>query len=172
MIGEERILNAAWIGHGPCHIPRMLLDGLQDSALIRAYGIVFADISRLVDRPMKVVVEAPAIACALPFVVGVRLASVSSDAFQDLWRLVCAGEQIVQNIVARKRHGSAEPEPQPPEIGRNTLPLFHQLVLIDARMSTDIESVEILWRIVGDEVFEHHRGALFHRGILRPGSKV
>src|SRR3954467_9276468 len=95
---EEGVMDAARVGHAPGHIPRVLLDGLQRSALVGAHGVFAPNVSRLIYRSVVIVEEAPPVSRSLQLVMCVRLFAVSGNALQDLGRLVGAGEGVTKHV--------------------------------------------------------------------------
>src|SRR5215469_16591783 len=81
----------------------MLLYGLKYAALIGADRILLAHISCLVNRAVQFIVKTPPVPRPFAFVVRVRLAAVRADPLEDLGRLVGRSDQIVENVVVRKR---------------------------------------------------------------------
>src|SRR4051794_29003797 len=104
---EKGVMDAARVGDAPRNIPRVLLDRLQRSTLVGAHRVFAPDVSSLIDRAVKLVEEAPAVARSFQLVMRVGVFAVSGDSLQNFRRLVGAGEDVTKHVGAGWFDGKA-----------------------------------------------------------------
>ena len=166
-------MHPARIGHGPRHIPGVLLDRLKETALIGADGVVLCNIGGLVNRRVTHVAVAPAVPGALALVVRVSPGAIGADAVDHLGQfVVLRGRHEIDAPAAVSDRRRTIAEQQPTEERRQSVPFLEQRRVIGAGVRADIHPVERLYGIIGKNVIEHHPPALPHRRVPGPGREV
>src|SRR5438309_963173 len=127
----------------------MFLNRLQRAALISTDRVLPPHVSGLVYRTMPVVIEAPAVASPLAFVVGVRLGAPGGYSLKDLRRLISAGHKVKEGIAAGRIQRAAETEQRPAEVARDVDPFLDYLAIVNPRVRAHVEAIQILRRVVG-----------------------
>ena len=151
----------------------MLLDGLEQTALVGTDGVVGPHPGRFVDRGVAHVAVAPPVAGALALAMKVGPGAVGGDPVDDLGDLVMLGhdgEEHPPAAVAGGRHRVAEAEPR--EEGREAIPALEHGLVVRARVGPDVHPLQGIDREIGQEVVDHHPPALAHLRVVRPDAQV